>query len=127
MKVSTEVSRKIAEVTAKPIRFDEFNDVIGRAKSDKAPGPSGFTINMLKSLSTDSKRFIHQSMTVMWEKKFIPQWMKDRMMAVIPKKSGDPTMPLPARAINKVEQAKESGDPLLATLWGIKTLSLVPS
>jgi hypothetical protein len=31
-------------------------------------------------------------MMVMWEKKFIPQWMKDRMMALIPKKSGDPTL-----------------------------------
>ena len=167
-KVSEEVSREIAGVSAKPIRFDEFNDAIDRAKSDKAPGPSGFTINMLKSLSTDSKRFIHRSMTVMWEKKFIPQWMKDRMMALIPKKSGEPTLdnlrPIgllevlrkiwagivirriqrvwekhgclhpsqhgyrwgngtdhaTARAIDKVEQAKESGDPLLATLWDIK-------
>ena len=46
LKVSAGISQEIAEATAKPIRFDEFNDAIDRAKSDKAPGPSGFTINM---------------------------------------------------------------------------------
>ena len=37
-KVSPEVAAEIAEATAKPVLFHEFNSAIERAKRDKAPG-----------------------------------------------------------------------------------------
>ena len=87
-KVSPEIAAEIAEATARPIMFYEFNSAIEKSKRDKAPGPSGLTSNMLKSLSLSARRYIHNAMSILWEEKHIPQWMKDRMMALIPKKNG---------------------------------------
>jgi len=91
-KVSPEVAAEIAEATAKPVLFHEFNSAIERAKRDKAPGPSGLTPNMLKSLSLSARRYMHNAMSILWEQKHIPQWMKDRMMALIPKKNGSASL-----------------------------------
>ena len=91
-KVTDDVASKVTAAARQGISFQDFCDAITAAKSNKAPGPSGLTINMIKALSANSKRFLYKAMVILWERKYLPQWMRDRMMALIPKKAGDPTL-----------------------------------
>ena len=91
-KVSPEVTAELERVMALPITLEDFAGAIKSATRDKAPGPSGLTINMVKGWPPDVLLAVHGLMEAMWREKYVvPEWWKDRLMHIIPKKDQEMT------------------------------------
>lgn len=90
-KVSLEVSAELERVMALPVTVEDFTGAIKSAARDRAPGPSGLTINMVKGWPPDVLLAVHGLLETMWNEKYVPEWWKDRLMHIIPKKDQEMT------------------------------------
>ena len=86
----------MASALDQDITFLDFMKEIRRRANNKSPGPSGFTINMLKSLPTHILQSLFDSLSELWkspEQDILPESWYTRWLCLIPKdKFGPPSM-----------------------------------
>ena len=75
-----------------PISFEAFHKSLLQRCGTKSPGPSGLTISILQATPTPILQQLHQSMSVMWLHRHVPQSWQAREMALIPKKPNSITL-----------------------------------
>ena len=78
------------------INFADFMNEIHRRANNKSPGPSGFTINMLKSLPSSTLQALFDSLNELWtspDQSILPDSWYTRWLCLIPKdKFGPPNL-----------------------------------
>jgi hypothetical protein len=86
----------MADTLQREITFQDFCFEINRRANNKSPGPSGFTINMLKSLPTAVLEQLFAALLTVWQspnKELVPTSWYTRWLCLIPKdKFGAPSL-----------------------------------
>jgi exonuclease III len=92
IKAAAPMMEEMEKAMSDPISFEVFEAAINSLKSDKAPGPSMVTPNMIKAWSHDTLHYAYELINGLWEAKHIPKWWSDHILCPAPKKSNDPVM-----------------------------------
>ena len=86
----------MTETLNRDIIFADFMNEIHRRANNKSPGPSGFTINMLKSLPSLTLQALFDSLNELWkspDQDILPDTWYTRWLCLIPKdKFGPPNI-----------------------------------
>ena len=91
-KPTQDIRNEIAKALAAPITLADFKASLLSSAPKTAPGPSGITISMLKSIPEELLETLFHHYNAMWEAKYVPASWRKRVMAMIPKHDNAPTI-----------------------------------
>ena len=87
-KASPALQKQLRHAMTSPLTLHEYHAAIKHLRHGSAGGPSALTPSVIKSWSPSITSFVFRHLNVLWMTKTTPEWMKDKLIRLVPKSPG---------------------------------------